>query len=293
MNFDYISHIPSKTAYSPMRLRSLEFAHMRMDTRFIAPFITAYWSVAVSAALYKLFDSRVDALLRYGLRRQYPNHDSFASSFPLSVLLNPSRGIASSKCWKLFYTTGIASCVACGMLFRSHTPLLLFLVHTTRRLIECMYVHKFSSSTISLAHLCMGASFYIFAAPTLTLYEPVNNSNNNHNIPYLSILVFVIAQFIQHNAHRALASTIPIVGKYGVPRGFGFGAVACPHYSAEIIIYGVLLFEAPSIASALLFAFVVINLSHSGIQNVEWYRRTFSKHLAANEMRYAIVKYVF
>ncbi len=254
----------------------------------IAPLTTVYWITALFAALCKLCSSRVDALLRYGVRR---HHDVVSiSSFTLSVLFDSSHGIASHKCWKLFYATGVMSSLLCILVSRNCLPLLLFIAHTTRRLAECMYLHNFSSTCISLAHVCMGASFYVFAAPTLTLYIPVEN---NSNIPYLPILIFITAQLVQHNAHRALASTVPLVGKYGLPHGFGFGTVACPHYTAEIVIYAVLLCVAPSIPCALLFVFVLINLSHSATQTVDWYQRTFSKHHASKEIRYALIKWVF
>lgn len=85
----------------------------------------------------------------------------------------------------------------------------------------------------------------------------------------------------------------PLVGKYGIPKGSGFGAVACPHYTAEIAIYVSLTSIAPGLPSLMMLAFVVINLAQSGIQNTNWYRETFGKLLPSGYMRYALIKHVF
>lgn len=102
---------------------------------------------------------------------------------------------------------------------------------------------------------------------------------------------FALASLVQHRAHRALACTKPLVGKYGIPSGFG--AVACPHYTAEIVIYLSLICVAPGVPSVMMLVFVMINLAQSGRQNVNWYRKTFDKHLPSDVMRYALIKRIF
>lgn len=68
--------------------------------------------------------------------------------------------------------------------------------------------------------------------------------------------------------------------------------MACPHYTAEIVIYASMFATAPSIPSALMLVFVLVNLSQSGRQAVDWYAQKFGPHLAPGEMRYAILKHV-
>lgn len=106
-------------------------------------------------------------------------------------------------------------------------------------------------------------------------------------------MLFAIGSIIQHYSHRKLANAKPLVGKYGVPDSILFRAVACPHYTSEIMIYVAFFCETARISSFLVLAFVIVNLSDSAFRTLKWYTRTFAGHKSVVTPRYALIPGVF
>lgn len=132
---------------------------------------TAFWSVAVLLAIYKCIDARVDSFLRYGRRQRV--HKSDPTTKRLFVLrliysaVHPSNGLPSKASWISFYVIGAIAGLICRMAPFGNESLSFFTAHVTRRLLECIIVHRFSHSRISWAHWLMGTSFYIAVPITL------------------------------------------------------------------------------------------------------------------------------
>eukprot|EP00171_Calliarthron_tuberculosum_P021216 IDg21216t1 len=122
-----------------------------------------YWTIALVLATWKCLDSRVDGVLSYGLRQNATDRSTDTRETITSGLLHyalyPNNGVSSSTSWKAFYALGMISGLACSLIWRDNEALGLFTAHTARRLLECLLVHRFSPSRVSLAHMAMGASF--------------------------------------------------------------------------------------------------------------------------------------
>ncbi|TRY94936.1 hypothetical protein DNTS_013090 [Danionella cerebrum] len=126
----------------------------------------------------------------------------------------------------------------------------LVLVHSFRRLLECLYVSVFSNGVIHILQYAFGLSYYILLGLTvlcINAYSP--NSEGAppvHQLKWYHIigtLLFVWASFLQHQSLSLLARMrMNSSGKvetlaHKMPCGRGFELVSCPHYLAELLIY--------------------------------------------------------
>lgn len=208
---------------------------------------------------------------------------------------------------------------------------IMYTIQVARRLVECFFVHKFSKTRLlSLFQLVCGVSYYIIAPLTIHI-ECYKMAQANELIPstrfaavsyphentqqktksmstYLVtltiifplilhytrqlLLIFATGSISQHSAHRTLANITPRVGKYGLPHGFLFRYVICPHYLAEIIVYAAFVFALRRTGSSLMFAFVVANLTDSAWRTREWYATMFSSEMKAVHAPRAIIPFL-
>lgn len=185
---------------------------------------------------------------------------------------------------------------------------------------------------LSLCQLVCGVSYYIIAPLTLhiecykmaqagellpaTRFCAVSypNTNASHKTQPLStypviltiivfiflilhyakqfLLIFAVGSISQHIAHRILANITPKVGKYGLPHGFLFRYVICPHYLAEIVVYAAFVFALRRTGSFLLFACVVANLTDSALRTREWYATLFSSEMKGGHAPRAIIPFL-
>lgn len=111
--------------------------------------------------------------------------------------------------------------------------------------------------------------------------EPFGNVTLSAPSPVtmLCIPIFILASGIQHDCHRYLAS----LKKYTLPTHPAFISVACPHYTAECVIYLAMTFMAAPqgllVNKSVLqvFLFVFVNQAVAAHLNREWYIEKFGK----------------
>lgn len=185
-------------------------------------------------------------------------------------------------------------------------PLCLFLLHVSRRLYECLYITIYGDSKIHLAGYLVGILHYVLVPISIGLI----NVNNNQSakaltlVSSLSIVVFIIANIMQFrfhyilflaklkmksNHHSISGTTIGINGtidgskdkyNYPLPEGIGFDSVCCPHYTAEIIIYlSLWMMDMYNYTAALVFLWVVANLSVVANLQFQWYKEQYGHEL--------------
>ena len=127
----------------------------------------------------------------------------------------------------------------------------------------------------------------------------------------MAVVVFLWASYHQYKCHSILAdirSTTTTCSQHplekgkplgsasktlgvGIPEGDWFRLVSCPHYTAEIIIYGsLLLLQAGSVGTVLPCLFVGIVLSLSARQMHSWYHEKFEDY---PKDRKRIIPYIF
>ena len=257
----------------------LEIVNPFMDS---STFWSCYWgthvaaiaglAMANSAASAGLFPAvvtkLVEELSRYG--KTLSTHSRF-----LSV---PKRRFVD------FYVIGtfVNTLVLCS---KNGSMLWLYQIQVLRRLVESLFVTRFSSTAqMHVLHYILGISYYI--AVPLTLYCIGDHSDflkTRHCC--FSVSIFLAANWIQYVCHKNLAELRPFrapaekgVG-YSMPRGYWFDFVSCPHYTAEVTIYTALAVMARGARPVIFLAvFVAIELSLSATTQHQWYRQKFREY---------------
>lgn len=238
-----------------------------MDVYF--PYLLSlFWIASTLAILFKPLAPFLDILLTYGKLA----HQTDAYGFPPAFV------------WPAFYATGAALSFS---LPHTSLALILFRFHTLRRLLECAFIHRFSSSRrIPLHQVAAGLLFYVSTPFTIHI------GSTAPNLSKLVILLFGIASMVQMLSHRALAKAPPTVGKYGIPTSPLFYRIVCPHYLAEIVIYVLLASLCGTVMAWLMCAFVVVNLCDTAQRTSCWYQRTFPQNILPQSKRWAVIPFV-
>ncbi|CAM9888440.1 unnamed protein product [Ectocarpus sp. 4 AP-2014] len=187
--------------------------------------------------------------------------------------------------------------------------LLLLNLHAARRLWECVMVSSWGSSRISLAGYAAGIVHYqlmvftvLVEAPPLGLLaeEAWSRSSGGASDMVLALAtsvklrhavamgLFIIGFVRQHEAIRHLASLKRNVGtkatKYAIPTAGWFQYVSCPHYFAELLVYGsfVLLgsFKGRGLGQGYLVAFAWVFANQALVAGwvQAWYQQKFEDY---------------
>ncbi|GMI50402.1 hypothetical protein TeGR_g12322 [Tetraparma gracilis] len=155
--------------------------------------------------------------------------------FPLSLVSTP----VPKKRFVDFYAL---SCLVCSLLLASPKrsfPLLLFLLHSARRLYECLHVHNPTPhSNMTRAAYLLGLCYYLVTPFAYT--GPGTPSST-----FTGLLLFVLANAAQHFSHKALAdsraASPPDAPYPAPPTAWLFRYTLAPHFFAEVCIYASLL----------------------------------------------------
>lgn len=190
---------------------------------------------------------------------------------------------------------------------RNMTTLSLLGIHLTRRLYECLHVHRTTSqSKMHLAGYLLGVLHYLLL-PIVFVPLPCDHGReatvSSHELRESKVslvirtaasLFCLWAQCQQYWHHCLLAklrlpntSTSNAKTVYRLPVGGWFRFVTCPHYLAEILIYlaFAILLEMQKEHSAhnrfrhfVLLGWVAINLTVSALSNHQWYTEHIPNH---------------
>jgi len=192
------------------------------------------------------------------------------------------------------------------------TLCVMILMHfqVTRRLYECLAVHKFSKQGKQhFMGFAVGVSFYILAifTPVVRLLgelpvpsRPVPPPSSSHPFQFgwytvkqlILIGVFFLGWYKQHRCHVILANLRSEDGerkkqrklnyntdKYAIPQGDWFSYVSVPHYFAEIVMYTALCCLSDfQVEQCLEWLFVVSNLGITATRTHRWYKVKFEHY---------------
>jgi 3-oxo-5-alpha-steroid 4-dehydrogenase 3 len=152
-------------------------------------------------------------------------------------------------------------------------------IHLMRRFAECLLVHNWGESQMSLEAYAVGLLHY--ALVSLTFLSAVDPNLKDADWGLRQVLgsaLSILAQVLQHHCHTHLASLKKGGSEmYTLPRSLLFQYSCCPHYLAEIIIYASLMIVAGSRSSVMwaLMSWVTVNLSISANNTHTWYLHNF------------------
>ncbi|EOA32965.1 hypothetical protein CARUB_v10016295mg [Capsella rubella] len=194
--------------------------------------------------------------------------------------------------------------------------LILMEIHVLRRLIESIYVFKYSpTARMHILGYFAGLFFYVTAplslcsniAPEVARFvgnqvaEFIANGKSHTSAPEIN-LIFCISPLMKLGYPQLIGGVIFLWGwihqrrchailgslrenpsqarEYIIPYGDWFGIVSCPHFLAEIVSYAGLLIASggTDISIWLLFGFVAANLTYAAGETHRWYLRKFENY---------------
>lgn len=157
----------------------------------------------------------------------------------------------------------------------------IYLLSMLRRFLECVVVSRFSPrARMHLLHYLLGMSYY------LTMPLTIASCSHKDAPPAflepgrsVGLGLFVAGSLAQSHSHYVLANLRrgpADCNDYKLPRGGLFEVVSCPHYLAEIVLYGGLTVLCDGdLAMVLALAFITLELCVAARQQHRWYQATF------------------
>ena len=190
--------------------------------------------------------------------------------------------------WILFY---LFSCFMFFMtLFVQNPPKLgnyLLFFHSSRRILESIFITKFSQRRMHFINFLAGLTFYAMAPMTIAYCSHLNDPIS-HQARSLLIVLAIILNILQFLAHFELAS----LPKYTIPTTFLFAKVTSPHYTIEILLYFIYFLSSINVLTFLMLVFVILNLTHQSIMTYKWYNEKFGSEFRSYH-RSIIIPYIF
>lgn len=179
-----------------------------------------------------------------------------------------------------FYILGLLVNIPVCLLYRSAWLLFcLFIGHMTRRLYECLFVHRYGpNSTMSFIHYLIGIVHYLGVGLTIVVDDRDGHANCSILTRCFALLLFLGASSMQNGVHRALAKNRRLEDQtYPIPTGhWAFDFFSCPNYIAEILIYvSFYLLSHRTLGFLSLTVWVVINQCLSSLLTHRWYRQYY------------------
>lgn len=237
-----------------------------------------------------------------------------------------SEGLAAwtvPKAWfSHMYVVGIGALVTCWMVWgptagaRFHQASAMFAAQILRRAYESFFTTSYGQSRMHVGGYLVGLLHYILVP--LSLSAALGNPSPPHKewegpsatiIRGISLSLFCAASWFQADFHRTLSGSDggrreeeKGEKRYILPTGFGFDAVCCPHYTAEVLVYSSLaLLSLPTSTSSgtsssstegawveeaavliSMVAWVGCNLGVVALRHREWYRESFPRRAPAS-----------
>jgi len=111
--------------------------------------------------------------------------------------------------------------------------------HYLKRLLETIFVHRFSHDTMPIFNLVKNCSYYWGFAAFVAYFvnHPLYTSPSDAQI-YGALVVFVVAELSNGIVHIQLRNLRPANSRERkIPRGFLFNFVSCPNYTMEILAW--------------------------------------------------------
>jgi very-long-chain enoyl-CoA reductase len=122
---------------------------------------------------------------------------------------------------------------------------LMWILHFGKRSLECLFVHRFSRSTIPIFSIKCNSAFknclyyWIFSAViAAAVIRASRSASDGSQIQEIGITVFVVSEIVNGYCHLALRRLRPAgaVGHFK-PTGFLFDRITAPNYTFEILAW--------------------------------------------------------
>ncbi len=152
--------------------------------------------------------------------------------------------------------------------------------HYAKRILETLFVHRFSKATMPLTNLFKNCWYYWFFGGSMgyVINHPLFTSPSVDRV-YAGAALFVAAELGNFYCHWVLRQLRPPGSKERrIPQGFPFTLVSCPNYTFEVLAWISFNVMAPS-AIGILFTIVgFAQMSVWALGKHRNYRRDFKEY---------------
>jgi very-long-chain enoyl-CoA reductase len=120
------------------------------------------------------------------------------------------------------------------------------LIHFTKRELETIFVHRFSTDTMPFTYIFRNSAHYHILAGLIfgyIVYHPIySTSIRTTPQTLITLVLFTYFELSNLKTHLTLRALRPEGSRVrGIPRGYGFdwpfGGITCPHYFFEIMAW--------------------------------------------------------
>lgn len=147
-------------------------------------------------------------------------------------------------------------------------------IHFAKRVLESLFLHKYSGNAGTLTTLLI-AAFYSFAAYLIGWLNqnPIGSFDMWFGLGIVLFMVGIAGNFYHH---KLLADLRKNSLEYFIPKGGWFEYVVCPHYLFEIITWLGMALLSRHLGAWLILLFVVSYLSARSLRTLRWYHEKFA-----------------
>jgi very-long-chain enoyl-CoA reductase len=173
--------------------------------------------------------------------------------------------------------------------FRQQLFTALMAIHFGKRLLETVFVHRFSHGTMPLMNIFKNSFHYWILSGLLLAFEIYSPSYTQWSqsvemkpIEYGWVIVWVWAQLSNLSTHVTLRNLRPPgTKKRGIPRGYGFDTpfnVSCPNYFFETIAWLAVLALTRSWSCTVFVLAAVVQMYAWAVKKHRSYRKEFKDY---------------
>ncbi|KAF9675045.1 hypothetical protein SADUNF_Sadunf10G0190700 [Salix dunnii] len=240
------------------------------------------------------------AISGFGVSEILGKHLQYSKFWNLNSEKSPRKQIKlSSRTGMLvLYVPAFLSGAASFVLYSNH-DLRLFLVKATltihyfKRVVEVLYVHKYSASGVVLDSAVVISSSYFSATSTMIYGQYLTQGfpEPQLDLKYPGILLFLLGTIGNFYHHQVLASLRTNDDKeYKIPKGGLFDLVICPHYLFEVLGFIGIFFISQTLYSFCFTLGTTVYLIGRSYATRRWYLSKFEDF--PKDVK-ALIPYVF
>ncbi|KAL0579617.1 Very-long-chain enoyl-CoA reductase [Marasmius crinis-equi] len=177
-------------------------------------------------------------------------------------------------------------------------------LHFTKRLLESIFVHRFSHGTMPFFNIFKNSGHYWVLSGVLLAYDVYRPSyaangpyikgtqKDDENYLWIFASIWALFQFLNFSAHWTLRNLRPAgTRKRAIPYGIGFSLVSCPNYFFESMAWLTISVMTGSYAAYFFTAVSTAQMLSWASKRHRAYKKEFGKEYPRN--RKAMIPFVF
>lgn len=174
-----------------------------------------------------------------------------------------------------------------GASYLQTLSLALICIHFSKRELETLFIHRFSSATMPAFNIFKNSAHYWLLSGlnmAYWIYSPSAPAAEDCNqiITYTGLTLFVIGELGNLTDHLILRGLRSAGGtERGIPQGLGFSVVTCPNYMFEAVAWAGIAMVSWSLSTVLFAVVALVQMGAWARKKERRYRKEFGKKYEA------------